>query len=119
MTRISSLFNTLIVSAGLALSVASASEQAHDHGQHDASPATTQDDPAALSMGEVKKVDKDSARLTIKHGPLSNLDMPGMTMVFKVQDVALLDKVKPGDPIRFRAERVGGVLTVTRLEAAN
>ncbi|WP_018077654.1 copper-binding protein [Thiobacillus denitrificans] len=70
----------------------------------------------SLSDGVVKKIDKAQGKLTIKHGPLENLDMPGMTMVFRVQDAGWLDQVKPGDTIRFQAERVNGVLAVTRLE---
>ncbi len=71
---------------------------------------------AMLTEGVVKKVDKAQRRLTIKHGPLENLDMPAMTMVFRVQDVSWLDQVKPGDSIRFLADRVDGVFTVTTLE---
>jgi Cu/Ag efflux protein CusF len=71
----------------------------------------------AMSQGEIKKVDKDGGKLTIKHGELKNLGMPGMTMVFKVQDPAMLDKVKQGDKVRFVAEKVGGALTVTAIEA--
>jgi Cu/Ag efflux protein CusF len=115
----SSLFSTLAACAGLALTAAGASAQTHDHGQHDATPAATQDVSTELSVGEVRKVDKDASTLTIKHGPLNNLNMSGMTMVFKVQDPAMLDKAKAGEPIRFRAERVNGALVVTRLEAAN
>jgi Cu(I)/Ag(I) efflux system periplasmic protein CusF len=69
----------------------------------------------ALSEGEVKKVDKDAGKLTIKHGPLDNLGMPAMTMVFHVADPAMLDEVAPGDKITFLAEKVGGFLTVTQL----
>jgi len=69
----------------------------------------------ALSEGEVKKVDKDAGKLTIKHGPLENLGMPAMTMVFHVVDPAMLDEVAPGDKITFLAEKVGGFLTVTQL----
>lgn len=121
MTRMSSLISTLIVSAGLALATANASAQMqmNDHEHHDGMPAATQNDPAALSVGEVKKVDKDTGKLTIKHGPLNNLGMPGMTMMFKVQDPAMLDKVKTGDQIRFRAERVNDTIMVTKLESAN
>lgn len=119
MTRMSSLFSTLVACAGLALAAANASAQTHDHGRHDAAPAANQDLSTALSVGEVRKVDKDAGTLTIKHGPLNNLNMSGMTMVFKVQDPALLDKAKAGDQIRFRAERVNDALTVTRLEPAN
>jgi Cu/Ag efflux protein CusF len=115
----SSLFTTLAACAGLALAAANASAQAHDHGQHDATPAAAQDVSTALSEGEIRKVDKDAGTLTIKHGPLNNLNMSGMTMVFKAQDTAMLDKAKAGDRIRFRAERVNDALTVTRLEPAN
>ena len=72
----------------------------------------------AMTDGEVKKVDKDVGKLTIKHGPLTNLDMPGMTMVFRVKDPAMLDQVKEGDKIRFVAERVDGAITVVELKPA-
>lgn len=80
-------------------------------------PATssTQD---SMSDGEIKKIDKEAGKLTIKHGELKNLGMPGMTMVFKVKDPAMLDNVKPGDKVRFLADKVGGALTVTTIEAA-
>jgi Cu/Ag efflux protein CusF len=71
-----------------------------------------------LAEGEVRKVDKESKKLTLKHGPLKNLDMPGMTMVFQVKEDALLDKVQTGDKVRFQAEKIDGKFTVTRLEAA-
>ena len=71
---------------------------------------------AEMSEGEVRKVDKDAKKITIKHGPLANLDMPAMTMVFQVSDPALLDKVKPGDKVRFQAEKIGGRYAVTRIE---
>jgi Cu(I)/Ag(I) efflux system periplasmic protein CusF len=73
---------------------------------------------AALTEGEVRKVDKEAKKLTIRHGPITNLDMPAMTMVFQVQDPAILDSVKAGDKIRFNAEKAGGAFTVTRVEPA-
>ena len=72
----------------------------------------------ALADGEVRKVDKDAAKLTIKHGPIPSMDMPPMTMVYRVKDPAMLDQVKAGDKIRFDAEKVGGAYTVTRIEPA-
>ena len=84
------------------------------HEAHDAEKAAA----AALATGEVKQVDKTAAKITIKHGPLTNLDMPAMTMVFRVTEPALLDQVKAGENVRFRAEKVNGALTVTRLERA-
>jgi Cu/Ag efflux protein CusF len=70
-----------------------------------------------VADGEVRKVDKDAKKLTIRHGPLPQLDMPTpMTMVYQVKDAALLDQVKPGDKIRFEAEKIGGLFTVIRIE---
>jgi Cu/Ag efflux protein CusF len=70
----------------------------------------------ALTDGEIRRVDKEAKKLTIKHGPIQSLDMPAMTMVFLVKDPAMLDQVKAGDKIRFQAEKVGGAYTVTRIE---
>jgi Cu/Ag efflux protein CusF len=78
--------------------------------------ATALGQGSALTEGEVRKVDKDAKKITLKHGPIQNLDMPAMTMVFQVKDTALLDKVKPGDKVKFRAEKVGGAYQVTRIE---
>lgn len=71
----------------------------------------------AMSHGEIRKVDRDSSKLTIKHGALKNLGMPGMTMVFKVKDPAMLEKIQQGDKVRFVAQTIGGALTVTAIEA--
>ncbi|MDO8385493.1 MAG: copper-binding protein [Polaromonas sp.] len=73
---------------------------------------------AQLTAGEVRKVDIEQSKLTIKHEALQNLDMPGMTMVFKVQDEKLLKEVKQGDKIMFRAEKLDGGFTVVKLEQA-
>lgn len=70
----------------------------------------------ALTDGEVKKVDKQAGKVVIKHGPVANLDMPAMTMAFRVNDAAILEQVKPGDRIRFQVERVKGAYTVMRVE---
>jgi Cu/Ag efflux protein CusF len=70
----------------------------------------------SLTDGEIRKVDKDAKKLTIRHGPLENLNMPPMTMVFQVKDQSMLDSVKPGDKVRFSADKVGGAYTVTHLE---
>ena len=71
---------------------------------------------APMSSGIVKKVDKSSGKVTIKHGPLDNLGMPAMTMVFRVKDPAMLDQMKAGDKISFIAEKVNGAITVIRTE---
>ena len=76
--------------------------------------------PAAKPMtdGEVRKIDKEQGKLTLKHGPIASLEMPAMTMVFKVADPKMLDGLKEGDKVRFAAERVGGAITVTAVEPA-
>jgi Cu(I)/Ag(I) efflux system periplasmic protein CusF len=81
-------------------------------------PAVHAQSSAAMVEGEVRKVDKDAKKITIKHGPLQKLDMPAMTMVFQVKDPALLERVKAGDKIKFDAEKVGGAFTVTKIEPA-
>jgi len=71
-----------------------------------------------MAEAEVRRVDKDSKKVTLKHGPIKNLDMPGMTMVFQVRDPALLDKMAAGDKIRFTAEQQQGAYVVTGVEKA-
>ena len=72
-----------------------------------------------LTSGLVTKVDPAAGKITIRHGPMKKFDMDdGMTMVFRVQDPAMLKGVKPGDKIRFDADRIGGQFTVTRIERA-
>lgn len=72
---------------------------------------------AAMTEGEIRKVDKDAGKITIRHAELKNLDMPAMTMVFQVKDKAMLDQVKTGDKVSFVADKVDGKFTVTQLEA--
>jgi Cu/Ag efflux protein CusF len=74
--------------------------------------------PASLSDGEVRRVDKAARKVTLRHGPLKNLDMPAMTMVFEVRDTPLLDRVKPGDRVKFMADKVDGAFVVRVLEPA-
>jgi Cu(I)/Ag(I) efflux system protein CusF len=69
-----------------------------------------------LTEGEVRKVDGD--KITLKHNEIKHLDMPAMTMVFKVANPASVAKLQPGDKVRFSAEKVGGQYTITRVEAA-
>ena len=73
---------------------------------------------ADMAEGEIRKVDVDAKKITIKHGEIKNLDMPGMTMVFQVKDPAMLDKVKAGDKVRFKAEKAGGAIVVTDIQLA-
>ncbi|NBS57911.1 MAG: RND transporter [Betaproteobacteria bacterium] len=73
---------------------------------------------AKLTEGEVRKVDIAAGKVTLKHGPIENLGMPGMTMVFRATNPALLDKLKAGDKVRFAADKAGDDYTVSRIEPA-
>jgi Cu(I)/Ag(I) efflux system protein CusF len=72
----------------------------------------------AAVRGEVKKIDETAGKITLKHGPIKSLDMDddGMTMVFRVKDLAMLKSVKVGDKVKFDADRVNGQITVTTLQ---
>ena len=91
-TLFSTLLSTLVVSAALAQTTLPQTE------------------------AEVRKVDKDAGKVTLKHGEIKNLDMPGMTMVFQVKDRALLEKVKAGDKVNFTVDKINGAFTVLSIE---
>lgn len=99
----------------------------HANGSHsvyshyDAQPAPSgnakaSDTKAAMADGEVRKVDMGAGKITIKHGPLANLGMPAMTMVFRAKDPAMLTQVKTGDKVRFAADKVSGAYTVMKID---
>ncbi|WP_343735363.1 copper-binding protein [Acidovorax sp.] len=73
---------------------------------------------AELSEGEITRWDPRTLRLTLKHGEIKNLEMPPMTMVFRVADASVVGDLKPGDKVRFRAEQVSGAYHVQRIEKA-
>ena len=68
--------------------------------------------------GEVRKIDKAQSKITLKHGEIKNLDMPPMTMVFRLKDAKLLDRVAVGDKVRFAAEKIDGNYVVTQITKA-
>ena len=106
------IFTAALAAAAMPLAALAQSDHAahHDKGAQVAQAA------ASLAEGEIRKVDKEAKKLTIKHGPIPNLDMPPMTMVFQVKDAAMLDQVKAGDKVKFQAEKAGGQYTVTKIE---
>lgn len=71
---------------------------------------------ADLTDAEVRKIDKDAGKVTLKHGEIKNLDMPPMTMVFKVKEAAMLESLKVGDKVKIAAEKIDGSYTVTKIE---
>ena len=106
-----------ILAAAVVALAASAHAQpnTNDHAAHHPVAASA---PIAAPRadGEVRKVDKEQGKITLRHGPIANLDMPAMTMVFKVAEPGLLDTVKEGDKVRFAADKMDGALTVTAIE---
>lgn len=106
------------IAMGCALVVSAGAYAAGDMSNMDMSGGAKQSEDAKNSMshGEIKKVDAANGKLTIKHGPLENLGMEAMTMVFKAKDPAMLSQVKVGDKIDFVAEEVNGALTVVKLQ---
>ena len=114
------LKNLLLIGA---LFTAAGAAQAAGHAGAPMAPAsaatiTVSKSDLPLTDGEVRKVDMDYKKITIKHGEIKNLDMPGMTMVFGVKDAALLDKIKAGDKVKFSAEKSGGAIVVTDIQLA-
>jgi Cu(I)/Ag(I) efflux system periplasmic protein CusF len=74
---------------------------------------------AEVVNGQVTKIDESAGKITIKHGAIKKFDMDdGMTMVFRAQDPAMLKTVKPGDKVKFEADRVNGQFTVIKIEKA-
>ena len=99
---------------GVFAAVVGGGVSADAHDQHHGSEASKAD----FSSAEVRRVDKDAQKVTLRHGPIPNLGMGDMQMVFRVTDPRMLDDLKPGDRIRFKADKVGGQYTVTELEIA-
>jgi len=89
-----------------------------DHAGHAMASPSAASAEMQMIDAQVKKVDKAAGKVTLSHGPLTNLNMPAMTMVLKVSNVAWLDQMKTGDKIRFMAENVNGAITVVHFEPA-
>nr|WP_281721766.1 copper-binding protein [Nitrosomonas nitrosa] len=66
--------------------------------------------------GQVQKIDTEQGKITLKHGPIKNLDMDAMTMVFRVQKQEMLKGLKAGDRVKFAADRVNGQITIIKME---
>lgn len=92
-----------------------AQQKQEDHSAHHPAAAAS---AADMVEGEIRKVDKDARKLTIKHGEIKNLDMPPMTMVFQVKDASVLDKIKVGDKVRFVVQKSDTGFVVTDIQAA-
>ena len=108
--------NTLLAISTLALLAPLPANAADDH--HKPAAAGSTASATDMADGEVRKIDMEGGKLTLKHGDIKSLDMPGMTMVFVVKDKAMLDKLKTGDKVKFKAINDGGKFTVTEIQPA-
>lgn len=125
MNLVTVAFRPLLAALCAAFLVGSALAQHAGHSHAGSSAATPGASAGATSIGvvemsdgEVRRVDKEAGKLTLRHGEIKNLDMPPMTMVFQVKEPALLEKVKSGDKVKFRAEKAGSGYVVTALEVS-
>ncbi len=106
--------NQLLIALSAALFLAQPAFAHDGHGTKKNPDVVAQ--AGTMSQGEVRKVDKETKKITLKHGPIPNIDMPPMTMVFHVSDPAMLDQVKKGDKVKFSVAKVGDNLTITKIE---
>lgn len=94
-----------------ALPVTGIAQSAMDHSKMNMPQMAT-----SMTDGEVKKVDLENGKITIKHGDIKHLDMPGMTMVFTAKDKSLLTGIKAGDKVKFMVINEGGKMVVTDIQ---
>jgi Cu/Ag efflux protein CusF len=106
----------LAVTSIACLLFAPATYAAGEPSADNAAGTTSTDRGQAMTTGVVRKVDKGAGKVTIRHEPIVNLGMPQMTMVFRVKDPAMLDRLQEGDEIRFVANKVDGAYTVIQFE---
>jgi Cu/Ag efflux protein CusF len=106
---------TLLTLSALTLLAPVAAMADDAHHKPAAAAATAASD---MTDGEVRKIDMEGSKITLKHADIKNLDMPGMTMVFVVKDKAMLDKLKAGDKVKFKAINDAGKFTVTEIQPA-
>ena len=106
MNTIKQILAISAVAVGIALPMSSFAQASMEPGKTEAAQS------ASLTDGEIKKVDLDNGKVTIKHGEIKHMDMPGMTMVFTAKDKSLLSNVKHGDKVKFMVVNEGGKMVV-------
>ena len=107
-----------VATLSLVTSAPTFAQAGHDHSGHAMAAPAKANAGQVDNVGEVRRVNADTKKITIAHGPLKAYDMPAMTMAFPVKDPAMLAKVKQGDKIRFGLEKAGEDLVITRIEPA-
>ena len=117
MNRIKDLALAAVLFGAAALGAPAFAQATMDHAMM-GDMKTAQGAAAEMADGEVRKIDKEAGKLTLKHGEIKNLGMPGMTMVFVVKDKAMLNSLKTGDKIKFKVINDAGKFTVTEIAPA-
>lgn len=112
MNTFKQIFAISAFALGVAAPMSSFAQTAMEPGKMDMSQQ------AAMTDGEVKKIDMEAGKITLKHGDIKHMDMPGMTMVFTAKDKSLLTNVKPGDKVKFMVVQEGGKMMVTSIQPA-
>jgi Cu(I)/Ag(I) efflux system periplasmic protein CusF len=95
---------------GIASPLASFAQVGMDHSKMESAQAP------AMTAGEIRKIDQSNGKVTIKHGDIQHLDMPGMTMVFTAKDKGILSNLKAGDQVKFMVISEGGKMIVTEIQ---
>jgi len=108
----SAWLSAMFIVLSFALSVSAQTVATLASGSQAVKPATSD-----LYEGQVRRLNKETGRVTLAHGPLTGFDMPAMTMAFAVKDARQLTALKVGDKVKFALERSGENLVVTRIEA--
>ena len=106
----------IAVAASFSVTAQAAADQANMPGMSMPGMKMEQAASSEMTEAEVRKIDKANKKVTLKHGEIKNLEMPGMTMVFQVKEPAMLDMLQVGSKIRFTAEKADGAIVVTALE---
>jgi Cu(I)/Ag(I) efflux system periplasmic protein CusF len=88
------------------------------HAQQAKPQAAAKPSPDDMTDGEVRKVDKPNKSIVLKHGEVKSIGMAAMTMMWPVTNARLLDKLKPGDKVRFKVGYEGGTYVVTDIQPA-
>ncbi len=115
---LSAIAAALLAAGSVWAQAASPADSHAGHAGHGTAAPAASTAAADLADGEVRRIDREARKLTLRHGEIRSLSMPPMTMVFQVADPALLDRVKVGDKVRFRADQKDGAYRVTELQPA-
>ena len=107
------LFAFLLVFSATSFTTVYAQDKHHSHAD-----AMSAESASHMVEGEIKKVNRDNRKMTIKHGDIKTLDMPGMTMVFQIRETSLLETFKAGDKVKFVIEKLDGAFVVTSMQLA-